>query len=147
MDSMAYPGRVDEVGKFHPLNPGAFRFAGLPFKGKDVIVTFAERPNTRSNQQNRFFYGIVVKAFCEYMGYRFNNARDKEFVKDEILLAIGHFDIKAGIDGKEKKVVKPTHNLPAQDFSVMCEMCQQLGAEHNLIIPDPDSALAMGAKD
>lgn len=145
-DPMAYAGRIDEAGKFHPVNPGAFKFAGLPFKGKDVIITFEERADTRSNRQNRAFYGIVVKAFCEHMGYRFNNAREKEFVKNEILLAIGHYEIKAGIGGTEKKVVKPTHKMPAKDFSVMYETCQQLGAENEIMIPDPDSALALGAK-
>jgi hypothetical protein len=145
-EPMAYTGHVDAAGKFHPVNPGAFKFAGLPFKGKDVIITFEERKNTRSNQQNRAFYGIVVKAFCEYMGYRFASARDKEFVKDQILLEVGHYEIKKGLGGKVVHEVKSTHNLDTKAFKELYEACQKLGAENELVIPDPESAVAMGAK-
>ncbi len=145
-EPMAYAGHVDEVGKFHPVNPGAFKYAGVPFRGKDVILTWEERKTTRSNRQNRAFYGIVVKAFCEYMGYRFANARDKEFVKDQILLGIGHYEIRKGLRGQNVQEVKPTHNLDAKAFKEMYEACQQLGAENGLVIPDPESALALGAK-
>jgi hypothetical protein len=146
MEAMAYAGHVDAAGKFHPMNPGAFKFAGIPFKNKDVILTWEERKNTRSNRQNRAFYGIVVKAFCEYMGYRISNARDKEFVKNEILLAIGHYDIKTGLGGKAVREVKSTHNLDTREFQELYEACQMLGAENGLVIPDPESAAVMGAK-
>jgi len=143
---MAYAGHVDGAGKFHPSNPGAFKFAGIPFKDKDVIVTFEERKTTRSNRQNRAFYGIVVKAFCEHMGYRFINARDKEFVKDQILLGIGHYEIRKGLGGKVVHEVKSTSNLDTRAFKELYEACQQLGAENGLVIPDPESAVALGAK-
>lgn len=145
-DPMAYAGSVDEVGKFHPSAPGAFRFAFLPFKGREVVLTIEAKKETRSNRQNRAFFGIVVRAFCERMGYRFASAKDKEFVKDEILIAIGHYEIKRGLGGKEKKVVKSTHNMPKMEFKEMYEACQMLGAENGLVIPDPESPVAMGAK-
>ena len=145
-EPMAYAGHVDGAGKFHPTNPGAFKFAGMPFKDKDVILTWEERKDTRSNKQNRAFYGVVIRLFCEYMGYRFNNARDKEIVKTEVLLAIGHYDIKRGLGDKEIRVVKPTHNMKTKEFIEMYEQCQELGASMNIVIPDPESALALGAK-
>lgn len=146
MEPMAYAGRVDAAGKFHPSNPGAFRFAGMPFKEKDVIVTFEERKTTRSNRQNRAFYGIVVKAFCEHMGYRFASTKDKEFVKDQILLGIGHYEIRKGLRGEVVHEAKSTHNMDPKAFKEMYEACQQLGAENQIMIPDPESAVALGAK-
>lgn len=146
MEPMAYAGTVDEAGKFRPINPGAFKFSFVPFKGRDVILTIEERRTTRSNRQNRAFYGIVVKAFCEHMGYRFNNARDKEFVKSVILNGIGHYEIRKGLRGETVHDVKPTSNLDTREFKELYEACQQLGAENGLVIPDPESALALGAK-
>lgn len=118
----------------------------MPFRDKDVIVTFEERKTTRSNRQNRAFYGIVVKAFCEHMGHRFANARDKEFVKGVILNGIGHYEIRKGLRGEVVHDAKPTSNLNTQEFKELYEACQQLGAENGLVIPDPESALALGAK-
>lgn len=146
LDPVAYEGTVNETGKFFPYSPNAFKFALRPFVGKRIKVTFEEYRDTRSNQQNRAFYGIAVKLFCEYMGYRFSSAREKEFVKNQILEAIGHYDIVKGIDGRPKNMIRPTSNMDTREFSEMYEACQELGASLGLVIPDPDSAHAMAAK-
>lgn len=147
MDGVAYLGEKGEDGKFKPDSPKAFSFAMAGFKPKQrVRVIFEEYKETRSNRQNRYFWGVVVRAFCEYMGYRFANARDREFVKDQILTGIGHYELKMGLGGKEIKVVKGTHNLPAREFKEMVEACQELGAENGIVIADPESPRALGAK-
>ena len=62
---MSHLGRVGEDGKFIPANPGAFKFAFLPFKGGEVVLTIEAKKETRSDVQNRTFYRLVVRAFCE----------------------------------------------------------------------------------
>lgn len=146
IEPMSYPGRFDAAGKFHPKDPGAFRHAGVPFKGKAGLVTFEELKTTRSNRQNRAFFGIVVRAFCEHMGYRFANARDKEFVKDQILLGVGHYTVRKGLGGREVHEAMPTHNMDPRAFKELYEACQELGAQEGLVIPDPESPVALGAK-
>ena len=142
LDPVTYDGTVDDNGKFFPYNPGAFKFALRPFRGKRLRVTFEEYRETRSSQQNRAFYGLAVKAFCEHMGYRFANQRDKEFVKGQILEGIGWYEIAKGIDGKPKHKIKPTSNMSTQAFSEMYEAIQQLGAEYGVVVPDPDWTMA-----
>ena len=146
LDPVAYEGTVDENGKFFPYSPGAFKFALRPFRGRHIVVRFEEWKATRSNQQNRAFYGIVVKSFCEHLGYRFANAREKEFVKAQILEAVGWYDIVKGIDGKDKHMIKPTSNMDTKAFSELYEACQQLGAEYGCPIADPESAQGLAAK-
>lgn len=145
-EAVEYVGVVDmDSAKFEPDSPGAFRFAFAPFKGKKVRLRIEEWKATRSNQQNRAFYALVVRSFCEYMGYRFGNEREKEYVKAQVLEAVGHYTIERGLDGKEKKLIKSTSRLDKREFSELFEACQQLGAENGIVIDDPDSARGLGA--
>lgn len=147
MDPVSYLGVKGEGGRFAPDSPQAFKYAMAAFQpNQRVRVTFEAYAETRSNRQNRFFWGVVVRAFCEHMGYRFGNARDKEFVKDQILIGIGHWEAKEGLGGQKVKVVKPTHNMPAKDFKSLVEACQELGASIGLVIADPESPRAQGAR-
>lgn len=142
-DAVAYAGIVGEDGKLHPDSPGAFKFAFTPFKGKKVKLTIEEWKETRSNQQNRAWFGIVIKYFMEYMGIR-----DRLYVHRVILEHIGHYDL-VEVFGKMEKKIKSTHNLPKREFSELYEAAQQLGAEFGIVIPDPTSAQAqavMGGK-
>lgn len=132
VEAVLYPGRA-EAGRFIPDSPGAFKFAFRPFEGKAVEVLVREFKKTRSNRQNRAWFGIVIKAFMDYMG-----ERDKLYVHTKVLEAIGHYEVKM-VFGKEDKKVLPTHNLKADKFKALYEAAQELGAQYGVMIPDPDS--------
>lgn len=138
MEPLVYLGMMGEDGKFHPDSPSAFRAGAKAFAGKRLRVTLDIPRETRSDRQNRAFYGLAVKRFCEYMGYRFNIEADKEYVKREILLAVGHCVTRRGLDGKERREPKPTKKLDTKEFSDLFEAIQMLGAEHGIVIPDPE---------
>lgn len=147
MEPMSYLGVKGENNKFQPDSPKAFSLALAGFKpGQRVRVTFDMERDTRSERQNKAFYGVVVRYFCEFMGYRFGNEREKEYVKGQVLEAVGHYELVRGLDGKEKKLVKPTKKMEKKAFSELYEACQELGATMGIMIPDPESPQAMGAK-
>lgn len=136
-EAVEYVGEVDtESAKFHPDSPGAFRYAFAPFKGKKVRLRIEEWKKTRTNQQNRAWFGIVVKRFMDHQG-----ERDKEYMHRVILEHIGHYDLVETL-GKTEKRLKRTSNLSTREFSELYEAAQQLGAEYGIVIPDPDSTQA-----
>ena len=142
MEALVYLGAMGEDGKFHADSPSAFRAGAKAFAGKRLRVTFEEPRETRSDRQNRAFYGLAVKAFCEHMGYRFNSVLDREYVKREILIAVGHFDRRRGLDGKEKLEPKPTKKLDTREFAELYEAIQVMGAEIGVMVPDPEPEMA-----
>lgn len=141
MEPLTYLGMMGEDGKFHPNSPTSFKAGAKAFAGRPVKVTFEEPRETRSDRQNRAFYGLAVRAFCEHMGYRFNLEADKEYVKREMLIAVGHFTMRRGLDGTEKPEPKPTRKMDTKDFSDLFQAIQELGAEMGIVIPDPDPEL------
>lgn len=135
-NAIAYTGTVGkEDGRLYPDNPEDLRFAITYFKGKKVKIIIEELKETRSNQQNRAWFGIVVKAFMEQTGIR-----DKLYMHRVILEHIGHYDL-VEVLGKMEKKVKSTHDLQKKDFSVLYEAAQQLGAEYGVMIPEPNASM------
>lgn len=136
--AVAYIGTVGEDGKFIPDSPGAFKYALRPFPvGTNILITFEELKNTRSNRQNRAWFGIVIKEFMGYMG-----ERDKLYVHAEVCKAIGHYEVRESFEGPVK-VPKPTRRLSSDKFSELYKAAQELGASLGLMIPDPDSKYAL----
>lgn len=147
VDGVAYLGEKGEDGKFRPDSPKAFSLAMARFQPKEKIkITFEKHHETRSNAQNRAFFGIVVKAFCDFMGYRFNNERDRLYVKDCILELVGHTETVKALNGEMKVRPLPTSKLSKPAFSDLYARCQEEGAKLGIFLPDPGTPEYMGAK-
>ncbi len=95
------------------------------------LCTFKAHRETRSSAQNRYWHGVVVKAFAEHCGYEFEEAKDALALK---LLPIEVTDIQTG-----EVCVVPGHTseLNTKEFNDLIERAQRLGAELGLYIPDP----------
>lgn len=137
--AVAYIGQVGEGDKFIPDSPGAFKYAFRPFRGLPILVTIEEYKNTRSNRQNRAWFGIVIREFMAYMG-----ERDKLYVHREVCKAIGHYEIKESFDGPVKEP-KRTSNMSTEKFSELYKAAQEFGASLGIVIPDPDSSHGLAA--
>jgi hypothetical protein len=135
--AVAYIGTVGPDDKFIADSPNAFKYALRPFRGMTVLVTFEEFKNTRSNRQNRAWFGVVIREFMLYMG-----ERDKLYVHREVCKAIGHYDLKESFEGPVKEP-KSTRKLSAEKFSELYKAAQELGASLGIVIPDPDSNFAL----
>lgn len=132
----AYTGTV-KGGRFQPDDRAAFTRAFCRKDGTRMVVTAKKWVPKRSSQANRYWWAVVVAFFMEEIG-----ERDKEAAHHILLEALGHYDIKR-IAGKDFKVVRPTHDLPADQFAALIEAAGELFAKwFGGYLPPPDSAQA-----
>jgi hypothetical protein len=132
----AYTGHIVK-GKFIPDNPAAFVKAFLRKDGTRMEVTAKKVVPRRSDNTNRYWFGVVVPLFMDELG-----ERDKYVAHHIILEAIGHYD-ELEMKGRRFKIVRETRDLAADDFSKLIEGAGQLFAEwFGGYIPPPDSAQA-----
>lgn len=126
-------GGVIVQGQLQPVALTTFRQAMKRFpEGAHVVIRVQiERPR-RSNQQNRFWHGVVIPLFAEHCGYDF------EDMKDELALKLLPKTIVDMQSGEEKIVPGHTSDLTTKEFNELIERAQRLGAEMGLYIPDPN---------
>lgn len=125
-------GGVINNGQLQPVALVAFRQAMRRFpEGAHVSIRVEiERPK-RSNQQNRFYHGVVIPLFAEHCGYDF------EDMKDELALKLIPREIVDMTTGEVKLVPGHTSKLNTKEFNELIERAQRLGAEMGIYIPDP----------
>lgn len=58
-------GRVSETGKLMLQNESAFKSELANFKNKKVYLTISENKPPRSNEQNRYYWGVVLTCLTE----------------------------------------------------------------------------------
>ena len=51
------------------INPARFKQHLLPLKGKIVEITAERQSRRRSNEQNCYYWGVVLKMIADYCGY------------------------------------------------------------------------------
>ena len=74
-----------QKGKVVFHNVDLFNGFLISLEGKDVDVTVKKKKKTRSNPQNAFYWGVVIKLLCETTGYNddeMHNALKMLFLQD-----------------------------------------------------------------
>lgn len=140
--SLTYIGTVSPTGEIK-LPKRLRAEVGKAFAGKDVIVTFARPKKTRSSEQNRYYWGVVVRMVCEgfqSLGNPVNpdNAEDieltHEYLKRRFLQPIQVADV----NGEVHDLGHTTTNLTTSQMMDYIAQVQQFASEFlNVIIPDP----------
>jgi hypothetical protein len=87
----------------------AFLSACLP--GKALRVTVEEVKRKRSDEQNRYWWGVVVKTFWERI---------------------------EGLGKARIRPVRRSSKLSKSEFGDLVLRAQQIGAEHGIYVPDPN---------
>lgn len=98
--------------------------------GEDLQFTIEEAGRKRTQAQNRFFHGPILKAF-EAVGYRQQEAKDMlclRFIPQEVKL----------LDGSIVMVPGHTSALKLEEFNDLIDACMQLAAEQDIYIKDSD---------
>lgn len=96
--------------------------------GEDLQLEVSEVGRKRTQAQNRFFHGPVLKAF-EHVGYR------KEEAKAMLCLRFIPMELKT-LDGFIVRVPGHTSDLKVEDFNDFIEQCIQLASENDIYIED-----------
>ena len=113
-----FRGRVDK-GRIKLDIPDRFKTYLSSFEGKRIELVLRERRAGRSDQQNRYYHGVVLKIIADYLGY--TTEEMGELVKE-------HFNIES------------TSKLSTKEFNDHIERVVGWAAQQfGVYIPDPNS--------
>lgn len=124
-------GSVSEEGKLILGNPEGFSKYLLTLAGKEIQVIVRKFEKTRSNEANRYYWGVVVDMIAEAMGILKDEAHD--FGKSLFL--------KEGLEvnGKRYELIRSTANLPTSEFwSYIDKLKMWASSELQIYIPEPN---------
>ena len=102
----------------------------LEHKGKFIRVQFSKLRKNRSAEQNRYYWGVVIRMIGEYCGYFTAEELQSvhEELKKQILPTKGKFNIP-----------ESTAKMTTDEFSQYVEKVKIFAAkELNLYIPEPN---------
>ena len=123
-------GSVSENGALILGDPTRFKAYLLTLKGKEVQLSIKRYELTRSNEANRYYWGVVIALVSEAMGIIPDEAHD--YCKSLFL--------KEGVEvnGKRFEIIRSTANLPSSQFWQYIEKIKNwAGAELEIAIPEP----------
>ena len=122
-----------EGGRLKP-SPGQQATIGTFLRtreGKAVEVKFARPTTSRSQRQNRFYWGVVLTAIAESTG---NSTEDIHVVLRDRLLPRKFITLGS----KEVEVRKTTTDLTTEEFTLYLEAVRAWAAtELGITMPDP----------
>lgn len=107
-------------------------------EGKDVSLVLQEWKNDRSDNQNRYYWGICIKIISEFTGY--SDEEVHELLKSLFLKK--KIDVKTSKGVTERHtVVGSTAKLNTAEFEEYLAKIRQWGSEElNCYIPEPNEA-------
>lgn len=106
--------------------------AGLP-TDKAWRVEVQEHKPTRSDQQNRYLWGVVYPAICAHL-----EGWDAEDVHEYMLGECYGWQEISGLGRRRVKPLRRSSRLSKQEFSDFVAFIQRRMAEHGVYIPDPN---------
>lgn len=98
-------------------------------EGKAVVLKLSRPVNSRSQRQNRFYWGVMIPLLADHSGDTHEDMHD--FLRQEFLPR--RF---VEFAGRRREVRKSTADLSVEEFSVYLEQLAALAAESGLVIPD-----------
>lgn len=126
-----HPGRVTK-GKLILDNPERWQVNLAKYEGKPVELSINQKRSTRSNNQNSYYWGIVLPILAESTGYA---KHEHEILHEQLKYK---FLMNTGKNGSP--YVKSTTSLNTKEFEeYMSDIRVFASAELNCYIPEPNS--------
>ena len=125
-------------GRLHIRNRRAFddQIAQLPEKWELELLVKRQRA-TRSQQANRYYWGVVVQMLSEHTGYTPEEVHDllkMRFIPKRLAVCNGN-----GVIQDEFVLGGSTREMDTEEFGAYVEeICQWAATDLDLIIPDPE---------
>ena len=143
---LKYTGRVDN-GKLTIINrKGLIKDLASYFEGKKVTIIIEKYRKNRSNEQNSYYWGVVVEAVkigLNDVGYKMNSEATHELIKYKFLQK----ELINEETGEILKTIGSTTELSTSEFMDLLAQIQQWAAEYlNIIIPDPNEQGSLNFK-
>ena len=142
-DLIEYNGSVDSDYKLHINNRKAFIADLKRFAGKSVEIVVKLKRSTRSSNQNRYYWGIVIPLVMQgliELGHDVNKQETHEFIKANF----NYEEIVNKDTGELFRMTQSTARLNKNDFGVMIEKLKVFASEYlNVYIPEPNEDLTL----
>ncbi len=124
-----FPGAVVD-GNLRLQNPTRYELWIALLDGKQVEVVVKQKRNRRSDRQNRYYWGVVIKIIADHLGYEPDELH--ESLKRKFL---GEVEDRYGL----RRVASTTMLTTAEFIETYTEPIKRWAAEYlRLYIPDPN---------
>jgi hypothetical protein len=104
---------------------------------KAWTITIEEYKPKRSDQQNRYLWGVCYAELCKVL-----EGWHAEDVHDYMLGEHFGWETIEGMGRKRMRPLRRSSKLNKQEFADFVAFIQQKAAEHGVFIPDPDGDLS-----
>jgi hypothetical protein len=131
--SEPFYGRVLPGGLLVLDRPADYNRAVRALAGKHVEILLKRRRTKRSNPQNRYYFGVVVKLLAEHCGY------DTQEMHEALAMRFLRIE-DCPITGAPRR--KRTPQTDTAEFAEYLEHCIRLAAELGVVIPDAQNGKA-----
>lgn len=128
---------VKRDGKVTVDDPARMMQALKHWPDGTLVVRLEPFKMKRSNQQNRFWHGVVIPAFMEQTGEDVHDDEAFQRMKDALALRLIPKQI-IDLNGEAQTVPGHTSDLTTAQFKDLIERAQRLGAEYGVYVPDPN---------
>jgi hypothetical protein len=126
-------GRVDEAGRLLLEHRNALTAHLRGLAGKRVELVVRKQRARRSNEANRYYWGVVVAVIADHLGYD----------RDECHEALAWHFLRAGEDGEKLPRRQSTASLDTGAFSEYVERVKRWAAEElGIYVPDANEVAA-----
>ena len=130
-----------EGGKLIADEPELLKAAFRCHEGKRISLEVKRFRPKRSDPQNKYYWGVIVKMISDEMGY---DEEDKETIHEKLKWEC-HYEMRIvgkGSDRKEIRVPMSTANISTLAFEQYEERCRRWASiELNLYIPLPNEVM------
>ena len=128
-------------GKLLVRNKTGYERALAMMRDGEVLVTIARRRATRSQAQNRYWWGVCIELVSEHTGYTPDEVHElakQMFLPKKLAVTDGNGEIKG-----EFVIGGTTTRLNKLEFGEFVARFQQWAAETlGVVIPDPEGGLS-----
>lgn len=117
-------------GRFYAFDQDMYNFYIESLNDQIVELSLKKYKKQRSDPQNKYYWGVVVKLISEHTGYR----------EDEVHALLGSLFLKdyKVMGNKRYTVVKSSTSLKTDEFSEFVENCKRWAAtELGVFVPEP----------
>jgi hypothetical protein len=108
--------------------------------GKDVEIEVRLEAKTRSDKQNKWYWGVAIPTIIGYLKEFDGVTYSKEEIHEFILKNIVKPEVKVSVVMGQQLITyaaKTTSKMSTVEFNVFKESLQLYFAEKGIIIPDP----------
>ena len=109
------------------------------FNGKDIILSVTRKKKTRSNNQNRYYWGCVIPIIKDAIDNSIGESSTNEDIHHILKCKFNSKKIVNESTGEVLEVPMDTKDLITTDFEVYMNECRRFASEFfDIYIPEPN---------